>query len=177
MKRSVLLIVLGLILCPLMKSQAATMEYESVLVDPVSQKWQYSYSVSGVEFNSGFGFTIYFNTDDFSWVQETPPTVNTDWDILTWQPDLMLPGDGAYDACAQVDSASLVNPFIVSCQWIGNVGCPGSQYYEIYSPEFETLISGYTIPANQAVPVPPPVILMGSGLLSFWGSKRMKIKV
>ena len=87
-----------------------------------------------------------------------------------WQPDTAIPDDGAYDALALQDGASLADSFVVSFVWLGS-GVPGSQFFEVYDPDFNTIESGETAP----VPEPATILLVGSGLLALAGlGKRVK---
>ena len=105
--------------------------------------------IANYTFNTGYGFTIYFDYMLYSNIEDPPPPVNDDWDIIVWQPDLNIPDDGAYDALSitsKVDGASLADAFTVSFVWLGN-GRPGPQSFEVYQEEpFNILESGQTVP-------------------------------
>ena len=87
------------------------------------------------------------------------------------QPDSSVPDDGMYDALALTDNASLADVFIVSFVWQGS-GTPGSQYFEVYDPDYVVLDSesGQT----SQVPVPSALLLLGSGLAGLAGFKFRK---
>ncbi len=122
--------------------------------------WQYTYTVSDYTFNIDSGFSIYFDSQLYSNLQDPAPSVNTNWDILTFQPDNSLPTAGVYDALSLTNGASLADPFVVSFNWLGN-GTPGAQAFDIYDNTFNAVASGFTSP----VPEPSSILLMLSGLL------------
>ena len=164
---------LTLLLFPVGKSHAIQISYQAVnLADttPGEDLWQYSYTVGDYSFDMDYGFTIYFDYLLYSDLEDPPPYVNDDWEPIVWQPDTGIPDDGAYDALALEDGASLANPFLVSFVWLGS-GIPGSQFFEVYDPGFNTIGSGETAP----VPEPATLLLVGSGLLCLAGlRKRVK---
>ena len=49
--------------------------------------WQYQYTVSEHTFAANTGFTLYFDPALYSSLQDPPPIVNSDWDILVTPPD------------------------------------------------------------------------------------------
>src|SRR5712691_2065392 len=74
---------------------------------PAGDLWQYRYVVSGFAFPMYYDFQVLFSPDLYSDLENPPPFVNADWDVLTLQPDPSLHADGLYDAFALVDNASL----------------------------------------------------------------------
>ncbi|MFH1673379.1 MAG: PEP-CTERM sorting domain-containing protein [Pseudomonadota bacterium] len=164
---------LVLLLFPVGKSHAIQILYEATnLADttPGEDLWQYEYAVSDYSFDVDYGLTIYFDYSLYSNLVDPPPYVNDDWDPIVWQPDNGIPDDGAYDALALESGASLADPFAVSFVWLGS-GVPGSQFFEVYDPYFNTIESGDTAP----VPEPATILLVGSGLLGLAGlGKRVK---
>ncbi|HHA19074.1 MAG TPA: PEP-CTERM sorting domain-containing protein [Methylophaga sp.] len=134
---------------------------------PGEDVWQYTYWLSDYTFNTGYGFTIYFDYQLYSNLEDPPPAVNSDWDPIVWQPDSSLPDDGAYDALALVDNASLADPFTISFVWLGSWS-PGGQYFEVYDSSFNTVASGQTAP----VPEPATFLLISTGLLGLAGFKK-----
>jgi len=112
------------------------------------------------------GFTIWFDVSLYE--QITPISANADWDPLAWDPDPWLPDDGAYDAMALTDAASLADTFVVSFVWRGGTDVPGSQFFDVYDADLNVIESGETAP----VPEPGIVILIGIGLLGVAGLGR-----
>lgn len=158
-------------------SHAIIVQYEATdVADMVAGEdlWQYTYTVSDAGFLADTGFTIYYDVALYGALEPFPLSPNPDWDVLTWDPDTSLPDDGAYDAYALVDNASLADPFTVEFVWLGS-GTPGAQYFELYGTDFSTLDSGATTPA-QGAPVPEPctLLFLGAGLvgLAGFGQKR-----
>jgi hypothetical protein len=146
MKKSFLLKVLApffiLVFLPLGAAHAISILYEATdLADttPGDDLWMYSYYVS--DFDIDYGFTVFFELGLYDLLDPFPPPPNSDWDPITWDPDLSIPDDGAYDALSLVDNASLADPFTVSFVWLGS-GTPGAQPFEvavIADPDFEAM--------------------------------------
>ena len=147
-------------------------------INPGEDLWQYSYSVSDNTFAADTGFTVYFDLGLYDFLDPLPTTPNADWDVLTWDPDSSLPDDGAYDAYALVDNALLTDMFTVSFVWIGGGTGPGSQYFEVYDGiTWSVLEDGFTSSGAAPVPEPATMLLFGTGLAGFVGSRiRRKYK-
>ena len=129
--------------------------------------WQYSYQVSNHAFLADTGFTIYFELGLFDLLDPSPTLPNSDWDIVTWNPDSGIPADGAYDAYALVDGASLLDSFTINFVWLGGSAGPGPQIFDVYDGlTYDVLESGATALANQStsVPTPPTLWLIGLGV-------------
>lgn len=137
--------------------------------------WEYSYSVIDNTFTADTGFTIYFDLGLYDLRDSSPTSPNADWDILTWNPDPGLQADGAYDAYALVDNASLSDMFTVSFVWLGGVTGPGSQFFEVYDGiTWSVLEDGFTSSGAAPVPEPSTILLFGTGLAGFVGSRIRK---
>ena len=147
-------------------------------VNPGEDLWQYSYTVSDHTFAADTGFTIYFDLGLYDFLDPAPPAPNSDWDVTTWNPDPSLPDDGAYDAYALVDNASLADIFTVNFVWLGGSSGPGPQSFEVYDGiTWSILENGSTNPGAAPVPEPATMFLFGTGLAGFIGTTiRKKFK-
>ena len=56
--------------------------------------WEYRYTVTGLALTAGQGFTIFFDFHLYTLLQNPPPFVNADFDLLVVQPDLALTSNG-----------------------------------------------------------------------------------
>ena len=112
---------------------------------PGQDLWEYSYQVSGHTLTAGQGFTIFFDLSLYTLLQNPPPFVNADFDLLTVQPDLALHSNGFYDALALRNNPSFADPFKLRFVWLGTVGTtPGAQPYTVYNADFSTQSQGQT---------------------------------
>lgn len=83
-------VVLRAILCALIlgipsAASATTIEFEAIdltNVTPGQDLWQYNYFVSNFTFQANQGFSIVFNRNLFSTLQDPPPFVNSDWNVI-----------------------------------------------------------------------------------------------
>jgi hypothetical protein len=116
---------------------------------PGEDLWSYSYTVSDFSFPAGFGFAVLFELGLYGDLQDPPPAPNSDWDLLTFQPDANLPSDGLYDALGLVADPSLADSFTLSFVWLGS-GSPGSQLFAVYDDAFEIVETGSTVALPEA---------------------------
>jgi hypothetical protein len=169
-------VVAAILVAAARSASATVIEFQATdLTDLVSgdDLWMYRYFVSDFVFAADQGFSISFDTALYRNLQDPPPSVGADWDLLAIQPDLALPSAGLYDALALVDGASLAQSFTLSFTWLGVAGSePGSQAFTVN--QFDAagniilpfLEVGQTIPFGQTslVPEPSTLLLVGSGL-------------
>ena len=97
-------------------------------------------------------------------LEESPTAPDPAWDVITLQPDPLLPAEGLFDALALVDSPPVAMPFAVTFVW-NSASPPGPQPFVVYDPGFHTVESGMTF-----VPEPGTGLLVaaGLGLLAGW---------
>lgn len=120
--------------------------------------WKYTYEVSNIDLSVNSTpaaikeFTIWFDSGLYSnLVVTTAAPLSNGWDEIVWQPEPVLDDDGGYDALVSllnpgIAAGQSVKGFSVKFDWLGQ-GAPGSQRYEIISPDtFEVLDAGNTIP-------------------------------
>lgn len=153
-------------------AHATVIEFQAIdSPDVVSGEdlWRYEYTLSGNTFDEDLGFSVFFDFTLYDNLQAAP--AGSDWNVITLQPDPVIPDDGIYDALSLVNGASLAQPFSVSFNWLGPPGTtPGSQPFEVYRLEDDDTLSitesGETIPLGGPEPVPEPstLFLVGSGL-------------
>lgn len=138
--------------------------------------WEYTYKVSDHIFAADTGFTIYFDLGLYDFLDPAPVQPNSEWDVLTWNPDPALPDDGAYDAYALTQNASLADTFTVRFDWLGGAAGPSEQYFDVYDSTFATLESSTTVANVAPVPEPASAFLLGTGLATLAGWHRRKRK-
>ncbi len=178
-----LALALTLILLGTAPAAAVTITFQAIDladVSPGNDLWRYVYVVAGFADPANVAFETLFAPGLYTDLEDPPPVVNADWDIVTIQPDPLLPDVGRYSALALVDGASLPDPFTLTFVWLGGPGTrPGSQPFEINqldaSGDFiATLETGVTIPARAApsVPLPSTLLLAVSGLVAMVLARR-----
>jgi len=131
---------------------------------PGEDLWRYEYTVDAFPFDAGYGFSIGFEPGATVHLEESPTAPDPAWDVITLQPDPLLPAEGLFDALALVDSPPVATLFAVTFVWNG-AGPPGPQPFVVYDPGFHTVESGTTV-----VPEPGTGLLVaaGLGLLAGW---------
>ena len=148
----------------------ATFRFEVVdLADttPGQDLWEYRYTVTGLALTANQGFTIFFDRNLCTLLQNPSPFVNADFSLLVVQPDLALHSNGFYDAQALRNAPSLADPFRVQFVRLGT-GAPGAQSVTIYDTDFSPI--GQTQTTN--VPEPSGVALFFTSLAVFATRKR-----
>jgi hypothetical protein len=150
----------------------ATITYERTDVadlNPGEDLWRYAFTVEGHNFEENQGFSIYFDAALFANLED-PPAQVPGWDILSLQPDPLLPSAGVYDALALMNGASLAAPFNVTLTWLGGSAAPGSLLFDIvrYNPTGNAILieSGQATNSSSPAPVPEPstLLLVASGI-------------
>lgn len=116
-------------------------------------RWLYSYELDEFPYTTGYGFTVYFDPEQFAALATAAPGPGTDWNAVVLQPDVGLGAEGFYDAQALFDDPTVDAVFRVSFDWLG-IGLPGPQPFEVRepAPSFDVVESGTTI-------VPEPAAL------------------
>lgn len=160
-------LLLSCCLCVAAPARATTILYQAVDLPDAGggDLWLYRYFVSDRAFEADQGFSVGFALGEYADLEDPPPAVGLDWDILALQPDAGIPDDGLYDALALVDSASLAQAFEISFVWLG-AGEPGSQPFAVNQFDagggFVALLeTGFTQPF---VPEPGVAALAALGL-------------
>jgi hypothetical protein len=145
--------------------QAALIQYQAIDLSDTTvgeDLWQYHYTVSDHTFTANTGFTLYFDSVLYSNLQDPPPVVNSDWDILVTQPAPLFSDEGSYDALALASFPSLTDTFSLTFIWSGQQ-TPASQAFEIYDADFNIIASGQTQLKQSTVPAPSAFWLLISG--------------
>jgi hypothetical protein len=116
--------------------------------------------MKGFTFLKNQGLSIFFDPSTYDGLEDPFVSINTDWDAIAVQPEIILHQPGYLDAVALKDAPSDLAVFSVSVTWRG-VGVPGPQPFAIYGTDFLTLASGQ----SQVVPEPGCLAYLGLGLL------------
>lgn len=132
--------------------------------------WRYDYFLSGGSFDGlQEGFRVFFDVGLYTALEDPPQSV-PDWDLLIFQPDVVLDSAGKYDALALTNDPAFVGPFSVRFTWLGPFGTePGSQPFDIYRLDSGTPVpieTGRTRPLDSAVPEPSTLLLLAVGALA-----------
>jgi len=140
---------------------------------PGEDLWRYDYRVGNGTFLTGQGFSIEFDYNTLSQLQDPPPVINGDWDPLVTQPDLGIPDNGFYEAWALANGPSLADLFSVTFVWNGGATEPGPQPYSVYDANYNVIETGSTAPA---VPTPAPAALIAIGLFGLAATRRPRVQ-
>ena len=133
--------------------------------------WKYNYYVKNFIFQEGNKFTIYFDGSQYQPLEALVTIPEGDSALWEAGESLVILESDLEDTFGD-DWPSEFGYFMVTTQfvWLGN-GVPGSQTFEIYSPDY--LKSGYTAP----IPEPSSLLLLGTGLLGMLGYGGVKFNV
>ena len=158
-------------IAPVIKSEAIDL----VDLTPDADLWEYRYLVSDYVFRANEGFTIYFDWQYFTGLEDPPPYVNSSWDVIVFPPDPYLEADGAYDALALTDGASLRDAFVVSFVYAGTTP-PGTQRFDVNQFDSQGRFLRLVISGQTTAQIPEPrtalFILTGVALLTGFGARR-----
>lgn len=128
-------------------------------------RWRTEISFEESTFGSGQGFSLLF--DPINHVAlASPSPVGPDWDLLSIQPDALLPGFGIFDGLVLGGTPDLSGSFAVEYTWLG-VGEPETLPFVYYDADFRTLESGETVPE-------PGAIALGIGIAGMAAIGRRK---
>lgn len=167
------------------KAEALTIRFESLDIGDVTPgedlrqiRYHVTGDVNGSPLQANQGFAIGFGLALYRDLQDPPPAVNADWDVLVLQPDPAIPDDGAYDALALNDDPSLADPFVLTFVWLG-AGAPGSQPFAVNQFDaagnlVAVLQVGQTEPLARAVPEPVTSALIGAGVVALVSVRRLR---
>jgi hypothetical protein len=80
--------------------------------------WRFDCYVSDFDFDADYGIQIFYAYGLYEKI--TPVSSPGDWDVVAFDPDLIFgtPDNGAYDALALIDGASLSESFSVQFDWL-----------------------------------------------------------
>jgi len=137
---------------------------------PGDDLWEYSYFFSGFSFQTNQGFSVFFDSQLYRDLQNARPVGNPQWNMIAVQRDVVLNQPGYLDGQARVNGPAFQGPFQVAFVWLG-VGVPGSQPFEIYDSNFQTLFSGTSV-----VPEPQSFVLAIVGGLMLLGYRASRLR-
>lgn len=125
---------------------------------PGEDLWRYEYALDAFPYDAGYGFSIGFDPAATTHLEGDPATPDPAWDVISLQPDPLIPAEGLFDALALVDSPPVAMLFEVTFVWTG-ASPPGPQPFVVYDPGFGTVEEGVTV-----VPEPDTGVLFSVGL-------------
>lgn len=133
---------------------------------PGKDLWQYLYMVSGGLVNTNEGFTIFFDPNLYSDLQNPQAVPSSDWNVDIVHPDPSIPADGFFDALALVSPASLTTLFTVEFTWLGGSNAtPGVQPFQTYACTDATCANVTITSSGITIPEPPLIALFMAGLI------------
>lgn len=131
-------------------AQATVIQYAAINLPNATggeDLWQYRYKVSGFNFPANFGFDVFFDLSQgfqANDIQSNPVSPNAEWKVAVLVPDPILSANGAYDAQALVENASLAGIFTLNFIWRGE-GIPSTQRFEVFDNTFKVIEAGNTV--------------------------------
>ena len=132
---------------------------------PGQDLWRYQYVLNGFTFQTGQGFSVFFDSQLYTDLHNPQPSLSPIWNVIAVQPDVILHQPGYFDGQALVNSPSLTDIFQVDFVWLGQ-GSPGLQNFSIYDVNFSTLSAGST-----SVPEPQVLTFLSLGVLCLRAGK------
>jgi hypothetical protein len=163
----------------------------------ISGRWEYDFTITNSSFTVGQSaatvdaFTVYFTAGSYDNLTLTNPPAQAGWDPRVFQPYYVVEGgqvvlaqDGMYDAWKSAGTGIAQglseSGFKVSFDWLGTGSPSEALYFEVYHPEdFSQLFAGMTSQplVGTTVPLPPTVLLLGSGAVSMLVMRRFRRKM
>jgi len=181
MKNSILVVMITLFCLVCIPFATATPLIEYSLTNIAGNTWQYDYYMKDVDLTADQMITIYFDKNYYSEITPTNYLTDTDWFIQELQPDPAIWGggeDGSYNAVALIDNPAYTGPFSVQFNWLDTFVSPGSQFFEVFDANMDTIGSGMTVlengPDAPVVPEPASGLLLLGGLGLLAGVARLR---
>lgn len=120
-------------------------------------RWMAEFTFEEATFLDGQGVSVLFDPVNHAELGD-PVSAGPNWDLLSLQPDVLLPAYGVFDGLALGDAPSLTGPFRIEYTWHG-AGTPGALPFVYYDVNFDTIESGETVPE-------PGQLALVAGMLS-----------
>ena len=152
---------------------ASSTEIQYQISNVSGNEWQYTYTINNPPTNSLSSlqaFTVFFDYNLTSNLQDTSTESTSNWSIFSLQPDSTLLSDGNYVAQALTDSPMTI-PFTITFDYLGS-GTPGAQPFSIDQFDANGNLTANIITGNTSLlgvtvtPEPASLVLMLSGLVT-----------